>query len=115
MAGLASASHSPTVTPTGSSTNAYRLSAEARVETASGECAMDFAGINLTNVYRGLDNVVLIIRPEGGDGVEGRRGEGGQSREGLSAAGKIGGSVGPKALLVVSHYDSPVCSTGELR
>ena len=69
------------------------FTAEARVLPVSGECPMDFSGINITNVYRGLDNVLLTIIPRGG-------GEGG------------GHLKRQKAVLVVSHYDSPVCSTG---
>ncbi len=55
---------------------------------------MDFVRMNMTNVYRGLDNVVLVIRPR-------------------QAQPPAGGGEGPKALLVVSHYDSAVCSRGE--
>lgn len=49
---------------------------------------MTFLHFNFTNVYRGLDNVALVVRP------------------------KPTLSTPPKALLVASHYDSAVCSHG---
>ena len=68
---------------------------------------MDFTRVNLTNVYRGLDNVVLVIRPihvaDGSDGAAP-----------AAAANKtLPLPPPPRALLIASHYDSAVCSTGE--
>lgn len=56
---------------------------------------MTFLHFNFTNVYRGLDNVALVVRP----------------KPTLSAADPTL-STPPKALLVASHYDSAVCSHG---
>ncbi|KAG1676079.1 hypothetical protein FOA52_014944 [Chlamydomonas sp. UWO 241] len=68
------------------------VTVEVHRETVSGEAGMDFVKINLTNVYRGLDNVALVIRP--------------------TASAGSPGSPGPKALLISAHYDSAVCSRG---
>ncbi|GAX75969.1 hypothetical protein CEUSTIGMA_g3412.t1 [Chlamydomonas eustigma] len=68
---------------------------EVHLDTVSGEVAMDFTLVNLTNVYRGLDNIALVIR-----------------RKGLI---NITGTMKPdepKSLLIASHYDSAVCSYG---
>lgn len=56
------------------------------LETVSGAVAMSFTGINFTNAYRHLDNVVLKVTPKALQGYP--------------------------AVLISSHYDSAVCSKG---
>lgn len=75
------------------------------LETVSGSAPMDFTRINLTNVYRGLDNVVLVVRPKTPEDATTDEEGGGVGSDG--AAHRI------KGLLIASHYDSAVCSTGE--
>lgn len=79
---------------------------------------MDFTRINLTNVYRGLDNVVLVIRPKSSQACQSPNGsskgitdriEEGSDAENCSLNSPLG-----KGLLIASHYDSAVCSTGEI-
>ena len=71
---------------------------------------MDFTRVNLTNVYRGLDNVVLVIRPIHADADAG-------GSDGAAPAAAANETTPlpppPRALLIASHYDSAVCSTGE--
>jgi hypothetical protein len=64
---------------------------------------MDFTGINFTNVYFGLDNVVLLFQPiQAGSTIDREE----AMREGVKRDE-------PKSLLIASHYDSAVCSHGE--
>ena len=76
---------------------------------------MDFTRINFTNVYRGLDNVVLVIWPRssscrprsGSSSTDDGTADSSDIDSGLPSSGK--------GLLIASHYDSAVCSTGAFR
>eukprot|EP00798_Chlamydomonas_sp_ICE-L_P014689 gene14689-20728_t len=61
---------------------------EVRKETVAGAVGMTFTDINFTNAYRGLDCVVFTITP-----VDPK-------------------AAATKGLLIISHHDSAVCSTG---
>jgi len=78
----------------------------------AGAVSMSFTRINFTNVYRGLDNVMLVILPlKQTGGAPPSSGSSGDEDAAADLA-RWWPEGGPQALLIASHYDSAVCSTG---